>query len=73
MQSMQETRYAMNGSGLKGIRCCNFGIIRYSPLTLTLSPRRLWRNWGNGEKCHAELVSASNKIKELRDPETSSG
>jgi len=24
-------------------------------------------------KCHAELVSASNKIKHLRDPETSSG
>jgi hypothetical protein len=40
--------------------------------------------WNNGimmvslkvkkqEKRHAELVSASNKIKNLRDPETSSG
>jgi len=25
------------------------------------------------EKCHAELVSASNKIKYLRDPEINSG
>ena len=24
------------------------------------------------EKCHAELVSASNNFKDLRDPETSS-
>ena len=26
-------------------------------------PRKLCRNWANGEKCHAELASASNKIK----------
>src|SRR4030042_324555 len=31
--------------------------------------RRLCRNWGNRKKCHAELGSASNKIKDLRDPE----
>jgi hypothetical protein len=29
------------------------------------SPRRLCHNWGYGEKCHAELVSASNKINSL--------
>jgi hypothetical protein len=53
MHSIQGIRYAMNGSGLKGIRCCDFGITRYSatfkvfwrtsempfsPLTPTLSP-----------------------------------
>jgi hypothetical protein len=40
---------------------------------MTPLPARLCRNWENGKKCHAELGSASNKIKNLRDPETSSG
>src|SRR4030042_529706 len=31
--------------------------------------RSLCRNWGNSKKCHAALGSASNKIKDLRDPE----
>jgi hypothetical protein len=31
--------------------------------------RRLCHNSGNGERCHAELVSASNGINNLRDPE----
>jgi len=31
------------------------------------------RNRGDGEKCHAELVSASNRIKELRNSEMNSG
>ncbi|MBS3907989.1 MAG: 16S rRNA (uracil(1498)-N(3))-methyltransferase [Syntrophaceae bacterium] len=35
--------------------------------------KRLCRQGGNKEKCHAELVSASNRIKCLRDPEPSSG
>jgi hypothetical protein len=35
-----------------------------------LPHRRLCCNRGNGEKCHAELVSASNGIYESRDPET---
>ena len=39
----------------------------------TLPLKRLCHNWGNGEKRHAELVSASNRINKLRDPETSSG
>ena len=34
-------------------------------LTPTLSPRRLCRNRGDGEECHAELVSASNGINKL--------
>ena len=41
--------------------------------TLILPHQRLCRNRGNGQKCHAELVSASNRIKYLRDPEPSSG
>jgi hypothetical protein len=37
---IQAIRYVMNGSRLKGIRCFDSGITRYSvPLTLTLSPR----------------------------------
>jgi hypothetical protein len=28
---------------------------------------------GKSEKCHAELVSASKRIKDLRDPEMNSG
>jgi hypothetical protein len=40
-----------------------------SPLT----PPSPLRGEGKGEKCHAELVSASNGINKLRDPETSSG
>jgi len=43
------------------------------PLTPALSRKRLCHNSGNGEKCHAELVSASNGVNNLRDPETSSG
>jgi hypothetical protein len=43
------------------------------PLTPSLSPVRLCRNRGNSEKCYAELVSASDRINKLRDPETSSG
>ena len=39
----------------------------------TLSPGRLCHNGENSEKCHAELVSASNRIKYLRDPEINSG
>ena len=54
MHSIQGIRDVMNGSGLKGIRCCDSGITRYSvtekvfwrpseksflPLTLTLSPK----------------------------------
>ena len=39
----------------------------------SLSPGRLCHNGGNSEKCHAELVSASNRIKYLRDPEINSG
>jgi len=42
----------------------------------SLSPQfpplqREGHNKGNGEKCHAELVSASKGIRKLRDPETS--
>ncbi len=47
--------------------------LSYFPLTFILSPWRLCHNSGNGEKCHAELVSASNGINNLQDPETSSG
>jgi CheY-like chemotaxis protein len=47
--------------------------IQVSPSPHPSPPRRLCRNRGNGEKCHAELVSASNGINKLRDPETSSG
>ena len=36
-------------------------------------PWRLCRNSLIGGRCHAELVSASNKIKNLRDPEINSG
>ncbi len=54
MHSIQAIRYVINGSGQKGIRCCDSGITRYSatwkvfwrpsempfsPLTLTLSPK----------------------------------
>jgi hypothetical protein len=31
------------------------------------------KKWGNRIKCHAELVSASNKINKLSDPEINSG
>ena len=40
---------------------------------IILPLERLCRNEGNGGKCHAELVSASDGNNELRDPETSSG
>ncbi len=40
---------------------------RLSEPAATLIPphQRLCRNWGNGEKRHAELVSASNNINGL--------
>ena len=40
---------------------------------LPLSPLRLCCNMGNDGKCHAELVSASNLINTLLDPEINSG
>jgi hypothetical protein len=42
-------------------------------LNLPLSLEKLCRIRGNDEKCHAELGSASKRIKYLQDPETSSG
>jgi len=34
---------------------------------------RSLKKYGNRIKCHAELVSASNKINKLSDPEINSG
>ena len=44
-----------------------------SPSPQPSPARRLCRNRGNCEKCHAELDSASNGINKFRDPETSPG
>jgi para-aminobenzoate synthetase component 2 len=44
--------------------------IRSIPLTPSLSPERVCCNRGNGERCHAELVSASNGTNKLPDPGT---
>jgi hypothetical protein len=44
-----------------------------SPLTTALSHQRLCCNRENDGKCYAELVSASNLINTLLDPEINSG
>jgi hypothetical protein len=50
----------MNGSGLKGIRCSDSGITRYSvPLTLTLSPK------GRGEITFDNTTEKREKDMEL--------
>jgi hypothetical protein len=49
-----------------------FGFRNVSPKQLP-SPLETVSKWGNKEKCHAEFISASNKIRCLGDPETSSG
>jgi 2,4-dienoyl-CoA reductase-like NADH-dependent reductase (Old Yellow Enzyme family) len=54
-------------------RCLQCGLFPKKPPRPPLSPQRLCRNMENRQDCHAELVSASNRIRCLRDPEPSSG
>ncbi len=68
---------ARRGAGpsppLEGEGNCYVPLPKGREIATFLPLQRLCRNRENSEKRHAELVSASNGINKLRDPETSSG